>query len=125
MFDRLTGAAADLRTAIDGEFHAALALDKAAVTSNDDQLCKDLRDALGDAGGQPTVISQFLGVDTLHGRRRRLLHKGSKWQKRSRAATARKRRLSRLKSAKCRGATRIYTTGIQPAATWGRGRRCG
>ena len=115
----LTGAAEDLRRAIEEGLQARLALDKASVTSSNKELCEELRRAIGDAAGPPTELATFLGVDNLLGRRRRILKRASRWQARVGAATRRRARLRRLRAGLPKGVVKIYAAGVQAGATYG------
>jgi len=116
---RLAAAAADLRAAIENEMSASLALDKATVTSNDSILCSELRAMLGDAAGPEIDVAQFLGVDHLLAKERKVINRNSKWKSRIKIAKSRTARLRRLKSRKHGGATKIFMSGVLPAATYG------
>jgi len=113
--------AESMHTKIVEDLEASLALDKAAVTADNEDLCRRLRDALGEVAGPPTSLAAFLGIDELNGRRRSCIAKdpASKWKARQKAANDRRPRLARLADGRIAGAARIFTSGILPQASHG------
>ena len=119
VLDDITEAAASLKTIIQSDLDAELALDKATVTADDESLCESLRRNLGDAAGPPTRLAQFLGIDNQLGRHRKILAKPSRWKSRAKNAAARRRRLKRLGAGRSTGAVKVFVVGVMPAATYG------
>ena len=91
----LLAAAEDLKNVIEADLGATLAEDKATIISDSKSLCDELREELGAAAGAPTSVAQFLGVDSLLGRRRRVIKNGSKFKKRLKDVCRRRQRLRR------------------------------
>jgi len=115
----LKAAAEDLKEVIEVDLGATLAADKATITSDSKSLCDELREELGAVAGAPTEVAQFLGVDSLLGRRRRVLKSGSKFKKRLKHVGRRRERLRRLAAGCKAGAGKIFTAGLLPAAVYG------
>ena len=117
----LVAAADDLKPIIERDFGCKLALDKATVTAASFKSANRIRKRLGAAGGPPTLVAQFLGIDQLHGRPRQALARHGKMKVRMARATARACRLSRLRTTATAkpGAVKIFSTGVFPAATHG------
>ena len=111
--------AAKAHTMITEDLEATLALDKAAVTSNCPQLCRRLRDELGEVAGPEVDIAAFLGVDVLNGRKRSALKRGSRWKARQKTCKAKRRKLTRLAKGIMGGVSRVFVAGALPAATYG------
>jgi len=115
----LKAAAKTLKGLISDDLKAVLAIEKATVTATCPKLADLVREGIGAEGGPPVRVAQFLGVDNLLGRRRRVLGKKSKLNQRLTAALARKGRLRRLAMGTTVGAVKIFTAGVQPAAAYG------
>jgi len=116
---RLSCAAADLKKLVEDDLGATLAVDKATVTADSMPLCDALRSDIGAAAGPQTELAQFLGVDNLLGRRRRVLKSGSRFKRRLKDAGRRRSRVKRLADGCWKGATRVFTAGLLPAAVYG------
>ena len=115
----LKNAATTLKKFITDEMGAVLAADKASVTATCPKLADLLRDAIGKDAGPRTRVAQFLGIDSLLGRRRGVLGKTSQIRARINSAVLRKVRLKRLAQGMPKGSSSIFTSGVQPAATYG------
>ncbi len=117
----LDGAAKCLRKAIKEELCCNLALEKGAVVASSKPLAAKVRKMLGIAGGLEVASAVNLGVDFAPGVCRS--RHGSKCKRNKRLAMGLKRRtlLRRLrpKIAKNRRLSKLFTSGVGPAATYG------
>ena len=68
----LKAAAKTLKEFIQEDMKAVLAIDKASVTATCPKLAELVREGIGAEAGPPVRVAQFLGVDSLLGRRRRV-----------------------------------------------------
>ena len=109
----------ELHRVIQDELVCEIAMDKPALVSSCRSTMKEIRRVFGDLAGASITSTVNLGTDYTAGASRVLQGSGSKRKSRLRAALARRCRVRRLKGVLGHKASRLFTTGLGPAAMYG------
>ncbi len=114
----LTTAQALLKELIEAELGAKVSMPKAALVASSLELATMLRDSIGELAGPLRRAAPNLGVDAMAGKRRGTRATGLLRRQRMMKAWKRRGRLQQLVKVLGSGASRIYTAGVGPSATY-------
>jgi hypothetical protein len=96
-----------------------IAMNKPALVGSSKPMLENIRSSFGALAGVPMVSTVNLGVDYSAGRARASHGKSSKRNTRMKAAILRAKRIKKLKGVHGHRTSRLFTTGIGPAAVYG------
>eukprot|EP00972_Heterocapsa_arctica_P081638 12034747-Heterocapsa_arctica.AAC.1 len=96
-----------------------IAMNKPALVGASKTMLEHIRNRFGALAGSPMISTVNLGVDFSAGRARGSHGKNSKRNTRMRAALLRAKRIRRLKGVHGHRTSRLFTTGVGPAAVYG------